>query len=303
MPTAYQYTGQLSQMEEVGLYHYGAKWFDPAGAHFTQADTLIPELYNPLDWDRYAYGRGNPLKYTDPTGHMVASDNDKEAGCNTPGSTQCIFDKYYGTSTDTQWFLDLEFVYYLDAYPDYDISKDPNLWGPEKTAAGLIQMRKGCGEGNAGACAGMAIVSVMTSPGIVTDEYIPATSENRSFRRDVFGDPDCVGCGYQSPSMQLRGKYAPSYVQKIQETYRSIRGQGIDITEHGINRLLGRSSRGVTTVNVVDAYYNGKLYTDPAYGTNVRFRNGVALSIDPLSGKIINVQTQTNPTSRWIPIE
>ncbi|GAP18559.1 protein containing RHS repeat-associated core domain [Levilinea saccharolytica] len=79
MPTAYQYTGQLSQMEEVGLYHYGARWYDPTGAHFTQADTLIPELYNPLDVDRYAYGRGNPLKYTDPTGHMV--DDGGDGGC------------------------------------------------------------------------------------------------------------------------------------------------------------------------------------------------------------------------------
>ncbi len=25
MPTVYQYTGQLSQMEQVGLYHYGAR--------------------------------------------------------------------------------------------------------------------------------------------------------------------------------------------------------------------------------------------------------------------------------------
>ena len=82
MPTAYQYTGQLSQMEQVGLYHYRARWFDPAGAHFTQADTLIPDLYNPLDWDRYAYGRGNPLKYTDPTGHMqVCADGDEGGGC------------------------------------------------------------------------------------------------------------------------------------------------------------------------------------------------------------------------------
>ncbi|GAP18549.1 protein containing RHS repeat-associated core domain [Levilinea saccharolytica] len=61
MPTAYQYTGQLSQMEEVGLYHYGARWFDPAGAHFTQADTLVPEPQDVLDmagnvWEWVAYG-------------------------------------------------------------------------------------------------------------------------------------------------------------------------------------------------------------------------------------------------------
>ncbi|WP_082142932.1 RHS repeat-associated core domain-containing protein [Levilinea saccharolytica] len=50
MPTVYQYTGQLSQMEQVGLYHYGARWFDPAGACFTQADTLVPGVGNPLSW-------------------------------------------------------------------------------------------------------------------------------------------------------------------------------------------------------------------------------------------------------------
>jgi len=36
---------------------------------FTSPDTLIPDPYNPLDWNRYQYSRANPLKYTDPTGH------------------------------------------------------------------------------------------------------------------------------------------------------------------------------------------------------------------------------------------
>ncbi|GAP18551.1 protein containing RHS repeat-associated core domain [Levilinea saccharolytica] len=95
MPTVYQYTGQLSQMEEVGLYHYGARWFDPAGAHFTQADTLIPELYNPLDVDRYAYGRGNPLKYTDPTGHMVACEYGDECEHLAPSTKTVLTANYY----------------------------------------------------------------------------------------------------------------------------------------------------------------------------------------------------------------
>ena len=68
-PTTYRYTGQRSE-SSLGLYFYGARWYDPYIAQFTQPDTLIPNPYNPLDWNRYAYARSNPLKYTDPTGNF-----------------------------------------------------------------------------------------------------------------------------------------------------------------------------------------------------------------------------------------
>ena len=48
---------------------YGARWYDPSIGHFLQADTIIPNPWNPLDFDRYAYGRNNPIKYSDPSGH------------------------------------------------------------------------------------------------------------------------------------------------------------------------------------------------------------------------------------------
>ena len=35
--------------------------------HFIQADTIVPNASDPLSYDRYAYVRNNPLKYTDPT--------------------------------------------------------------------------------------------------------------------------------------------------------------------------------------------------------------------------------------------
>lgn len=38
---------------------------------FIQPDTLVPDYFNPLDWDRYAYGLNNPSRYTDPTGHAA----------------------------------------------------------------------------------------------------------------------------------------------------------------------------------------------------------------------------------------
>jgi len=41
---------------------------------FQSPDTVIPDLYNPLDLNRYGYARYNPLKYTDPTGHVPVGD-------------------------------------------------------------------------------------------------------------------------------------------------------------------------------------------------------------------------------------
>ena len=37
--------------------------------HFTQPDTIVPDPYNSQDYDRYAYARNNPIRYTDPSGH------------------------------------------------------------------------------------------------------------------------------------------------------------------------------------------------------------------------------------------
>jgi RHS repeat-associated protein len=68
-PSEYTYTGQYSYTSDFGLMYYGARWFDPSLGRFTSPDTIIPDQYNSLDWDRYTYTRNNPLIYTDPTGH------------------------------------------------------------------------------------------------------------------------------------------------------------------------------------------------------------------------------------------
>jgi len=43
-PTQYTYTGQYSNMAEIGLMYYNARWYDPALGRFVQADSLIPKL-------------------------------------------------------------------------------------------------------------------------------------------------------------------------------------------------------------------------------------------------------------------
>lgn len=49
---------------------------------FLQPDSLIPDLYNPVSLDRYAYSRNNPINYNDPTGHMSSAfDDGNSSGC------------------------------------------------------------------------------------------------------------------------------------------------------------------------------------------------------------------------------
>ena len=85
-PTTFRFTGQRQQ-NLLGLYYYGARWYDPALSRFIQADSLVSDPYNPQAWDRFAYVLNNPLRYTDPTGHLVCSDpHVAEGDCSDEGA-------------------------------------------------------------------------------------------------------------------------------------------------------------------------------------------------------------------------
>jgi len=75
-PGDYRYTGQLEQAE-LGLYYYVARWYDPAIAHFAQADTIVPSPDNSEAYDRYAYVINNPIRNNDPSGHCYATTDGK----------------------------------------------------------------------------------------------------------------------------------------------------------------------------------------------------------------------------------
>jgi len=48
---------------------YNARWYAPYLKSFTAPDSIVPDPYNPQDYNRYAYTRNNPVKYIDPSGH------------------------------------------------------------------------------------------------------------------------------------------------------------------------------------------------------------------------------------------
>jgi RHS repeat-associated protein len=78
-PTSYRYTGQREA--EVGLYYYGARYFDPQLGRFISPDSIIPQQQGSQAWDRYAYTNNNPVKFTDPSGHGAYCGDDYDPGC------------------------------------------------------------------------------------------------------------------------------------------------------------------------------------------------------------------------------
>ncbi len=67
--TTVNYTGQ--RKDDTGLLYYHARYYDPSVARFMSADTIVPSVSNPQQFNRYSYGMNNPLRYNDPSGHTA----------------------------------------------------------------------------------------------------------------------------------------------------------------------------------------------------------------------------------------
>ena len=62
------FTGQ--KRDATGLLYFNARYYDPQIGQFISPDTIVPDPTLLIDYNRYLYSRGNPLKYNDPTGHI-----------------------------------------------------------------------------------------------------------------------------------------------------------------------------------------------------------------------------------------
>ena len=65
----YRYTGK--EKDDSGLYYYGARYYDDALGRFLATDSVLPNVYEPQQLNRFAYVRNNPLKLVDPDGHAL----------------------------------------------------------------------------------------------------------------------------------------------------------------------------------------------------------------------------------------
>ena len=48
-----------------------ARRYDPVPGRFIQPDTIVPNPGDPQALNRYSYAANNPVRYTDPSGHLT----------------------------------------------------------------------------------------------------------------------------------------------------------------------------------------------------------------------------------------
>jgi RHS repeat-associated protein len=68
-----QFTGK-ERDAETGMDYFGARYYSGKRGRFTTVDpvyTWAENLTDPQRWNRYAYVRNNPLRYTDPDGRIL----------------------------------------------------------------------------------------------------------------------------------------------------------------------------------------------------------------------------------------
>jgi RHS repeat-associated protein len=63
------FTGQKA--DGAGLLYMNARYYDPALGVFLSPDTVVPDAGTVIDYNRFMYARGNPLRYVDPSGHCI----------------------------------------------------------------------------------------------------------------------------------------------------------------------------------------------------------------------------------------
>ncbi len=61
--------------------YYNARYYDSALGLFLSPDTLIPDPGAVIDYNRFAYVRNNPLRFSDPSGHYTDDEIVQHYGC------------------------------------------------------------------------------------------------------------------------------------------------------------------------------------------------------------------------------
>ena len=111
--------------------------------------------------------------------------------------------------------------------------------------------------------------------------------------------------GSKSNELTLKGtEYSAEYAQKLKDTYNLFKSNGYEISEHGLNRILGRINQGkISSIDeVIDVLNTGTKYIDTVNGGTVLFKNGISIHIAE-DGFVKTVIGKAKVKSTWEVIE
>ena len=109
----YRYNGK--ERDDSGLYYYGARYYDDAFGRFMAADSILPDVYDPQQLNRFAYVRNNPIKLIDPDGHVAVKWTYWDTYPSI-GGDQAPTERLWDSATETSPWMDVNAG--LEALPD-----------------------------------------------------------------------------------------------------------------------------------------------------------------------------------------
>ncbi len=72
-PLANDFTGGDTD-NSTGLIYLSSRYYSPDIGRFISPDSVVPNAYNPVGLNRYAYSNNNPVRFNDPSGHFSLGD-------------------------------------------------------------------------------------------------------------------------------------------------------------------------------------------------------------------------------------
>ncbi|WP_407500810.1 RHS repeat-associated core domain-containing protein, partial [Elizabethkingia anophelis] len=123
---AYQYKYNGKELQETGMYDYGARMYMPELGRWGVVDPLSEMYYN---YTPYNYAAGNPIKYTDPNGMWISIID---------GNTTYRYDngKLYTQNTETKkWDVEAKSIA-TSSYAGQILSALTSMTGNDKDSFG-----------------------------------------------------------------------------------------------------------------------------------------------------------------------
>lgn len=103
-----------------------------------------------------------------------------------------------------------------------------------------------------------------------------------------------------SDIISTRNTYTDSYKEKLIDMCKYFENEGIDVSEHAANQLVGRihQNRISSKEMVLETFRNGKTYIE-GNGNLVKYGNGMSIHFNDKTKQIVTVSPRKKPAADW----